>query len=260
VRRTRAYYQQRSDERPRLCQELDGIEPDRALIRHLPAGVRHTAFRIAASGGGLVHVPPSGLWRSHGKPSYIDARVWLRRRTRPTPAASLQVAVERYLTAYGPVSLGDIGKWLGQVRVTKVGAAVEALGDRVVSLRGPDDRELIDLEGLPLPDGDREAPARFLARWDSALIAYDVRDRIIPEAYRPAVIKKNGDFLPTFLVDGLVAGLWTVTTTRGAATLTLTPFGKVATKVRRDLETEANALVRFVEPEATTHAVTWKRA
>jgi len=82
-------------------------------------------------------------------------------------------------------------------------------------MRGPDDRALIDLRGLPLPDGDRDAPARFLARWDSVLIAYDVRDRLIAEPHRPAVIKKNGDFLPTFLVDGMVAGLWTVETTRG---------------------------------------------
>jgi len=117
--------------------ELDRIAPDRDIARHRPAGVRHAAFRMAASGGGLVHVPPSGLWRSHGKPSYVDARAWLRRQTRPSPAKALQVAVERYLTAYGPASLGDIGKWLGQPRVTKVRAAVEALGDRVVSMRGP---------------------------------------------------------------------------------------------------------------------------
>jgi hypothetical protein len=239
--------------------EIDRIAPNPDIARHMPAGVRRAAFRIAASGGGLVHVPPSGLWRSHGKPSYIDARVWLRRRTRPSPAKGLQVAVERYLTAYGPASVGDIGKWLGQARVTKVRAAVESLGDRVVKMRGTDDRDLIDLKGLPLPDGDRDAPVRFLARWDSVLIAYDVRDRIIAEAHRPAVIKKNGDFLPTFLVDGMVAGLWAVAVARGTATLTLTPFGKVAAKVRRDLETEANALVRFVEPEAKKHEVTWAR-
>ena len=43
--------------------------------------VRHAAFRMASAGGGLVHVPPSGLWRSHGKPAYIDARVWLKAST-----------------------------------------------------------------------------------------------------------------------------------------------------------------------------------
>ncbi len=84
-----------------------------------------------------------------------------------------------------------------------------------------------------------------------------MRDRILPDAYRAAVIKKNGDFLPTVLVDGLVAGLWTVDVTRREAVLTVTRLGKLARAVRRELEEEAERLVRFVEPEATAHAIAW---
>jgi hypothetical protein len=171
----------------------------------------------------------------------------------------LRQAVERYLAGYGPASLADIGKWLGQPRVTKVRGAVEALGDRIVPLTGPDGRDLVDLADAPRIVGDADPPVRFLARWDSVLIAYDLRDRILPEAYRDDVIKKNGDFLPTFLVDGLVAGLWTVDASRGEAVLTMTPFGKLTAAVRRDLETEADRLVRFVEPEATRHGVAWAK-
>ena len=238
-------------------EHLDGIVSDRQLVGHMPAGVGHAAFRIASAGGGLVHVPPSGLWRSHGKPRYVDARVWLRGAREPKPGEALPLAVERYLTAYGPASHADVGKWVGQPRTTKVRAAVEALGERIVPLAGPDGRELVDLAALSVPDGDVEAPVRFLTRWDSALIAYDVRDRILPDAHREAVVKKNGDFLPTILVDGLVAGLWTIEAAKGHAVLTIAPFGKVPTHARRDLEAEAERLVRFVEPEATRHAVTW---
>ena len=236
---------------------LDEIAPDSRLATVMPAGVGHAAFRIASAGGGLVHVPPSGLWRSHGKPRYIDARGWLPRERRPDGIEGLQVAVERYLAAYGPASLGDIGKWLGQPRVGRVRAAVEALGERIVSLRGPDERDLFDLAGMPTTDGDAPAPARFLARWDSVLIAYDVRARILPDAYRAAVIKKNGDFLPTVVVDGLVAGLWTVQAAKGEATLTITPFTELPRAAQRELQEEGERLVRFVEPEATSHAVAW---
>jgi hypothetical protein len=236
---------------------LDGIAPDSRLAKVMPAGVGHAAFRIASAGGGLVHVPPSGLWRSHGKPRYVDAGVWLPADVRPGGDEGLQVAVARYLAAYGPASLGDIGKWVGEPRVSRVRAAVEALDERTVRLRGPDDRDLLDLATLSVPDGDAPAPARFLARWDSVLIAYDVRDRILPDAYRAAVIKKNGDFLPTVLVDGLVAGLWTVEATRVGAVLTITPFTKLPRAAKQDLEGEAERLVRFVEPEATSHAVAW---
>ena len=236
---------------------LDEIAPDSRLAKVMPAGVRHAAFRIASAGGGLVHVPPSGLWRSHGKPRYVDAGVWLPRERRPDGDEGLKVAVERYLAAYGPASLRDIGKWGGQSWVSRMRAAVEALGKRIVPFRGPDERDLVDLAGMSRPDGDTPVPARFLARWDSVLIAYDVRDRILPDAYRAAVIKKNGDFLPTVLVDGMVAGLWTVEAAKGAATLTITPFTKLPRAAQHELEEEAERLVRFVEPGADSHAVAW---
>jgi hypothetical protein len=236
---------------------LDEIAPDSRLAKVMPAGVGHAAFRIASAGGGLAHVPPSGLWRSHGKPRYVDAGVWLPREGRPDGEVGLQVAVERYLAAYGPASLGDIAKWVGQPRVSRVRAAVEALGERIVPLRGPDERDLVDLADRSVPDCDQPAPARFLARWDSVLIAYDVRDRILPDAYRAAVIKKNGDFLPTVLVDGVVAGLWTVEAAKGEAALTITPFTKLTRREQQELEAEGERLVRFVEPEATRHAVSW---
>jgi Winged helix DNA-binding domain len=239
---------------------LDKIAPDSKVGKHFPTGVRHVAFRLASAGGGLVHVPPSGLWRSHGKPAYIDARAWLNRRPRLDARDALEQAVERYLAGYGPASPADIKKWLGQPQLMEVRAAIEALGDRIVPLTGPDGRELLDLADAPRIAGDAKAPVRFLARWDSVLISYDVRDRILPDAHRDAVIKKNGDILPTILVDGLVAGLWAAVAKKGEAVLTISPFGKVPAAARRDLEAEAERLVRFVEPEASRYGVAWEAA
>jgi hypothetical protein len=215
---------------------------------------------MASAGGGLVHVPPSGTWKWHGKPSYIDARVWLPNADSPGPEAGLRIAAERYLAAYGPASATDFGKWVGQPRVSRIKAALAALEDRLVRYTGPDRRELVDLATHDVPDGDVPAPARFLARWDSVLIGYDVRDRIIPEAYRPAVIKKNGDFLPTFLIDGFVAGLWSAETTKGTAVLRLEPFRKVENAGRAALEDEAERLIRFIDAEANSHEVAWAAA
>jgi len=44
--------------------------------------------------------------------------------------------------------------------------------------------------------------------WDSALLAYDDRSRILPADLRPVVIRTNGDVLPAVLVDSAVAGVW----------------------------------------------------
>ena len=247
--------------RPRTVAEmeahLDGGLSDARLMGVLPASVRHAAFRLASAGGGLVHVPPSGTWKWHGKPSFIDARVWLPEVERPEPDAALVIAAERYLSAYGPASQADFAKWIGPARVARIKVALAGLEDRLVRHSGPDGRELLDLHGLDVPDGDVDAPVRFLARWDSALIAYDQRDRLLPAVHRAAVIKKNGDFLPTFLIDGFVAGLWSIQAGKTGAVIRLEPFGTVARAVRSALDEEAERLARFVEPEADRHEVAW---
>src|SRR6266550_3668452 len=73
-------------------------------------------------------------------------------------------------------------------------------------------RELLDLPRAPLPDGDTQVPVRFLPKWDSSLLAYapPERARILPEKFRSTVIRKNGDVIPTVLVDGFVAASWNV--------------------------------------------------
>lgn len=239
--------------------ELEKILPDDALAGKVPAGVRHVAFRMADAHGWLVHVPPSGRWNAFAKPRYIDASVWLAGATRPDPEEALQVAVERYLRTYGPASDADTGKWIGQPRLPKVRAALAGLGDRIRRFRGPDGRDLFDLAEAPLASGDEPAQVRFLARWDSAIIGYDRRDRILPDAVAGDVVRaKNGDFLPCFTVDGYVAGTWSVATTPAVAILEITPSVPVPVAARTELIEEAERLVQFIAPESVRHAVSWR--
>lgn len=247
---------------PRTVAEIEahltGLHPDVDLAAAAPGGVRNAWFRPATATGGLVHVPPSGMWRSHGKPRYLDAALWLDDADRdpPDPATALVTVVRRYLTAYGPATLDDIVKWAGQRRLPPVRQALQSLGEEVVRHTGPGGAELFDLAGLEVLE-DVPAPPRFLARWDSGIIGYAGRDRILPPEHTAAVAKKNGDFLPTFLLDGFVAGLWSVAVTGDTAVLRLEPFGSPSRRERAALEEEAEALVRFVEPEAGRHEVAW---
>lgn len=224
--------------------DLETVVPDASLVGKVPSGVRHVAFRLADAHGWLVHVPPSGRWESFAKPRYVDASVWLPDAERPSPEDALRVAVERYLPAYGPASVGDIGKWVGQPRLPLVRAALETLGDRVRRFRGPDGRELVDLVDAPLATGDEPAPVRFLARWDSVLIGYKQRDRILPDAIAEDVIRsKHGDFLPSFTVDGYVAGTWATSDVAGTTVVTLTPSVPLGAAARNDVTEKAECLV-----------------
>ena len=250
---------------PRTLDELEAfVEDDTArgakgasLADHAPGGVTRVAFRIASARGGLVHVPPSGHWRSHGKARYVAARDWIDGLEVPDEEPALDQSLIRYLRAYGPASVADFGRWFGQRRVSRTRAAVERLGDRLVRLRDETGRELMDLADLDITGGDELAPVRFLARWDSLLVSYDARLRLLPDEYRPAVYKKNADILATFLVDGFVAGTWTSETAKGVATIELRPLQQIGKVDRQGLIDDAERLIRFIEPEAERHDVRW---
>jgi hypothetical protein len=70
-------------------------------------------------------------------------------------------------------------------------------------------RELLDVQRAPLPDPKTPAPVRFLSTWDATLLVHARRTQILPEPYRPLVFNtKTPHSVPTFLVDGAVAGTW----------------------------------------------------
>jgi hypothetical protein len=134
-------------------------------------------------------------------------------------------------------------------------AAFDALRPELVTLRDERGRELFDLPDAPRPDSDVEAPVRFLPEFDNLVLAHEDRTRVVAEAHRPRIVSKNLQVAATFLVDGLVAGTWKTSRTRGTAVLAVTPFGRLARSVRAELEGEGTELLRFVEPDARAHEV-----
>ncbi|WP_434098944.1 DNA glycosylase AlkZ-like family protein [Streptomyces xantholiticus] len=100
--------------------------------------------------------------------------------------------------------------------------------------------------GAPRPPKDTPAPPRLLPMWDSILLAYADRSRVIPPAYRKHVTRVNGDVLPTLLVDGRVAGVWRAVD--GA--IEATAFHPLPREAWKDLAAEAESLVAFLAPRA----------
>jgi hypothetical protein len=99
----------------------------------------------------------------------------------------------------------------------------------------------LEVPGGTLPDEDSPAPPRLLGMWDSILLAYADRSRIIPPAYRALVTRRNGDVLPTLLVDGFVAGVWRPV----EGGIEATAFHRLSDDAWAGLEHEARALVAF---------------
>jgi hypothetical protein len=199
----------------------------------------------------LVHLPPSGTWRFHGRPQLQVAQKWL-----GVELPSRQDGAERlarsYLAAFGPATQSDVLRFAG-MRVGDLRPGLERLELR--RFRDESGRVLLDLPRAALPDPDTPAPVRFLPKWDHALLAHDDRTRILPEELQTTVIRKNGDVVPTFLVDGVVGGMWSVARAKDKATLRLEPLAPVPRRVRAKLEEEGERLVRWIEDDATSFAV-----
>ncbi|WP_030411598.1 winged helix DNA-binding domain-containing protein [Streptomyces sp. NRRL S-1448] len=158
----------------------------------------------------LLHVPTGGPWSFGTRPSYVAARTGPVPTGRETRTEALTTLVLRYLAGFGPASVADVAQFATVQRtpVRQVLTALATLDGAVERLEGADGTALFDVPGAPRPPADTPAPPRLMAMWDSVLLAYADRSRVIPPAYRRLVIRTNGDVLPTLLVDGYVAGVW----------------------------------------------------
>ena len=158
--------------------------------------------------------------------------------------------VKRYLAAFGPASPADFENWSGLER------SAAAFGELDLKrFQAEDGRELFDLPRAPRPGEDVPAPVRFLPEFDNLVLGHADRTRVIADEHRPLITTKNLRIRASFLVDGVVAGAWKLERKGKRATLSLEPFGKLTKKARGELEREAEALLEFAEPDATTRAV-----
>ncbi|MBE2316866.1 winged helix DNA-binding domain-containing protein [Solirubrobacter sp. CPCC 204708] len=146
------------------------------------------------------------------------------------PKAATKDVARRFLTRYGPATREELAKWFGHPSPAQAGKWF------------PDD--VVETEfGLALEEDvaaiEAAAPAgyvRLLPAFDQYVVAAprDKRATAHPERiYRP-----GGWFSPVLLVDGVMAGVWTLED----GVVSIEPFGKLAKAVREAAEAEAARL------------------
>jgi hypothetical protein len=188
--------------------------------------------------GPFVHAVTGGPWSFGPRPTYVSALEQGRPRDE---AASVRHLVVRYLDGFGPATMQDIAQF-GTIYRPPIRAALQSLGDALVQYEGPDGATLYDVPGGVVPPEDTPAPPRLLPMWDSTLLAYADRSRIVPPAYRTLVMRSNGDVLPTLLVDGTVAGVWRPV----AGGIEASAFHALPHDAWAGLEAEAQGLMAFM--------------
>jgi hypothetical protein len=186
----------------------------------------------------LVRVPPSGTWQRRRADRLALAEDWVGP-CGATVEAGLTHLVRAYLRAFGPATWRDIASWAG---IPANAAKAAGANLTLVEYRDEGDRPLVDLPDAPLPDPATNAPVRFLPHWDANLLLHARRTGLLPEAYRSRVFSTRNPFsVGTYLVDGVVAGAWSVKDGR----IELDPYEKLSPADRRAVEDEREALEAF---------------
>ncbi len=201
----------------------------------LGEAVVHFCLRVLALQGVVCFARRSGTTAP-----FVLADEWLGHEVPATDAQQARAELlRRYLRCYGPSTRRDFAAWLG-VRTADTDPwwttvedelAPVDLGRRAWLLA----EDLDALRSAPAARGVRLLPPRdpYTQLGDRGTIVDRAHQRLVWTAVGPP---------GAVLVDGEIAGTWRPRTHGGSLTLTVTTFGPLASRQRRPLEDEAEAV------------------
>ena len=199
----------------------------------------------------LAMIPTDDRWGYSRPPRFLPADLWL---DCPLNAkGSVAKLVLRCLSAIGPASSADVRTWSNLAGIKPV---LEDLRPQLLTFRDELGRELFALIDAPRPRADTPAPVRFLPEYDNTFLSHADRGRIVLKEHNHRfTAAKNGRRLRAVLAGGFVRGGWSIARQRDTATILVTMFEKLSKESVVELSEEAEALLRFIEPDASEFVV-----
>ena len=211
--------------------EANGVDPSGQRAYHLVG-------RFCQEGL-LCQGPAEGR-----QPTFVLIDEWVPQSWEPDREEAMAALATRYVASHGPVTERDLAGWCNQ-NLTFAREAVALAGDAVT-------RETIGgqayLVAAHRPEPAPGRPVRLLPGFDEYVLGYKDRSAILtPEEELRVVPGKNGMFLGTVVVGGLVVGTWNRRTTTKQTIVTVTPFGTLSAARRREVTRAAAAYGRHLE-------------
>ncbi|MEZ5410161.1 MAG: crosslink repair DNA glycosylase YcaQ family protein [Acidimicrobiales bacterium] len=251
-------------------QPMTAAELTAALAPGWPGVPERVLWNVVRPRLVLIQVPPRAVWGRRGAarwttfgghgslpPADDGADPTVDPTAEPTVHPTVDPAVDeavvlRYLAAFGPATVADLQTWAGRTRLAPV---VQRLGDRLVTLRGPGGTRYLDLPDAPRPADDTPAPPRLVGPFDNLLLGYRDRSRLMSDAARARFFAApNGQLPGAVLVDGRIAGEWTIHA--GPETeVRLTPYEPIGAATVDQLGAEARRLRAPQRPDAEPRLV-----
>ncbi|GAA3558265.1 winged helix DNA-binding domain-containing protein [Kribbella ginsengisoli] len=194
-----------------------------------------------------IQIPPRGVWGKSGNPTMSTADLWLGTPITQTP--DVDALVLRYLAAYGPATVADAQTWSGLTHLAEVFDRLDLRTYTDPSTNRP----LYDLPDQALPDEQTEVPTRFLPEYDNLLLSHANRTRFHPTPAPPTRPLLETLSKGSILHNGYLTALWRrPKQSKKTEILEIEPLTKLTPSTRTAIETEAQTLLTFTSPTATT--------
>jgi hypothetical protein len=166
------------------------------------------------------------------------------------PDAALREIVTRFLDTYGPATHEDFGRWWGtdaasarKVFAAHADAMVAVTTDGKKAWLTPDGAEQI--RRLRAPHGILLLPA-----FDPYVIApISARTYTIPDGFVDRVSRTAGWISPVLLVDGVVAGTWSLQQQEARAVISVEPFAAITATTKKAAAKYAQRYSRILDAE-----------
>ena len=251
-------------------EQLDELAAEvAAALRDEPLTREELAAEVArATGSPEVEEKMLESWGAYLKPAAFQGKLcfapsdgrrvrfthpasWLGEAAAVEPGAALEEITRRYLSANGPATREDLGRWWG-VSPAKARRMIDALGDEVAP---------VDVEGVSAymlaADARDPAPAgavRLLPAFDQWVVgASRGVPGAIPDGAKERIYRQAGWLSPVLLVDGRMAGVWRHERKGRRLVVEVEPFERLPAASRTACEAEAERLAGFLGGELASN-------
>ena len=231
------------DGRPRTREQLADrlAEIAGADVRELLLSGWGALLKPSAHRGDLCFGPNRGR-----NVTFVRPDRWLGRVPRHEPEEARRELVRRYLSAYGPSTADDLGRWLG-LRGAAPKRLLATVADELadVQVEGRTASLLADGVDAVLNAGAPRS-VRLLPAFDPYIVRMRPRHDLVTERHEARIFRAQGWISPVVLVDGRAAGIWTHERRGRALEVRVEPFARLVAAQRRAAEAEAERLGAFL--------------
>ena len=155
------------------------------------------------------------------QPTFVLLDDWVPWSWDPGREEAMAALATRYVAGHGPVTVRDLAGWIGRT-LTFAREAVALAGDQVRLTEIGGEAYLVPPEPAPVAS---TTAVRLLPGFDEYILGYKDRSVMMSAAEELRVVPgKNGMFLGTVTVGGIVVGTWGRRTAARGTVVTVTPF------------------------------------